>query len=480
MNIDLNTEGLIPTDQPFGNAPWSYTGTETIATPPADMVDWVLVELRETATGAAFTRQAGLLYKDGSIKSADGSGDDIYFTGEFLPNEDYFVVVYARNHMPVMSADVINIPNANDSYDFSDMTNYPSYGGATAQVLLETDVYGMVAGDINGDGDLIYSGTANDRALILQRIIIETTQPYINGVTQGYFLEDLTMNSWVKYSGSLNDQRLIILNLIELEGVYDLNAVYESLVPGWAAKAPHYNPGTGPIDIMLVDNNNSLDVVLVSKEDLGETWSDNIQFTLSWDENNVMMDQMVFNYTGDYLLEPQGEIVTDNGRKYMTFVVVDWLAMPAPFNTGEQVTVLSLLKGSYSGQASKATIAQDGYALMNNGLYYMSLLGQDKTGQVLDVVTGIDDPATASTILSLYPNPVVNGQVTLSVMPEANELITITVSDVSGRKVYQETVQLINGSPLVQTINLEGLDSGTYLIRLQGTDTNKTGKIIVR
>ena len=43
---------VIPLTQPYNGAPWNYTGTESVATIPAGVVDWVLPELREAATPA--------------------------------------------------------------------------------------------------------------------------------------------------------------------------------------------------------------------------------------------------------------------------------------------------------------------------------------------------------------------------------------------------------------------------------------------
>ena len=50
MNTFLNT--ILPLNQPFNVAPWNYTGTESVTTLPNPfIVDWILVELRETSGG---------------------------------------------------------------------------------------------------------------------------------------------------------------------------------------------------------------------------------------------------------------------------------------------------------------------------------------------------------------------------------------------------------------------------------------------
>jgi hypothetical protein len=382
--------------------------------------------------------------------------------------------------MPVMSAAAVNVPNADDRYDFSNMTLYPAYGGATAQVLLESGVHGLITGDVNKDGDLIYSGASNDRALILQRIVLETGNSYINGVTQGYYDEDLTMNSWVKYSGSGNDQRLIILNLIDLTGTYNLNATYMSLVPGYGAKALHLSPGTGPLNIALEESAYELRVVMMTRDYIAEGWTDNIQFTLSWDEKNTRMDQVVKNTASAYGLAPQGEVAIQDGRRYQVFAMVDWFALPQPFVPGEKVTLLSLDKGSFSGTDMKAAIAGDAFTRLHNGEYYVSLAGFDQTGQVLDALTGIGDPNPARAAFSLYPNPASRGFVNLSFMPAADETVVVTVTDLSSRVVAQESFGVSKGQAVVRQISLDGLSKGIYLLRLQGSDFSKTGKLEVQ
>jgi hypothetical protein len=54
MGTILNISGYIPINQPYNTAPWNYTGTESVSSiPNANVVDWILVELRETSGGAS-------------------------------------------------------------------------------------------------------------------------------------------------------------------------------------------------------------------------------------------------------------------------------------------------------------------------------------------------------------------------------------------------------------------------------------------
>ena len=90
MKTDLNL--ILPLGQPYYTAPWNYTGTESVASiPNSNVVDWVLVELRET-TGDASTassdsiiaQKAAFILNDGSVVGLDGINAIFCFTNTIL------------------------------------------------------------------------------------------------------------------------------------------------------------------------------------------------------------------------------------------------------------------------------------------------------------------------------------------------------------------------------------------------------------
>jgi hypothetical protein len=156
MTTILNTQGLIPLSQPYSVSPWNYPGTENVTTiPNADVVDWVLVELRDAeqanqASGATrFARKAAFLLKDGSIVGLDGLSS-LSFGQTF--SESMFVVIWHRNHLAIMSANALQQSNGIFSYNFTDY-NYKAYGIAS-QKNLGVGIYGMIVADANADGDV--------------------------------------------------------------------------------------------------------------------------------------------------------------------------------------------------------------------------------------------------------------------------------------------------------------------------------------
>ncbi|HRY98284.1 MAG TPA: cohesin domain-containing protein [Bacteroidales bacterium] len=229
MGTNLNTGGYLPLAQPYNVSPWNYAGAETLASIPSGMVDWVLVELRDIVDGATVVeRRAALLMSDGSILHTD-------LTNEipFDSAGSYYVVIDHRNHMPVMSANPKPIPDTT-LVDFSNPANL--YGGTASAINLAGGIYGMIAGDLNKDRVIRYSGPNNDRVLILSRIAAQTGSSVITTMVNGYFKEDVSMNGQIRYSGPQNDPSRISGNLITLTGSNIISVTYTSPVPAAIAK----------------------------------------------------------------------------------------------------------------------------------------------------------------------------------------------------------------------------------------------------
>jgi hypothetical protein len=161
MNARLYTLAGFPLNQPYNTAPWNYPGNESLLSVPDSVVDWVLVELR-SAPDTIVDRKAGLLLRNGNIADPSDLGA---LTFAYSGSGSYYFAVHHRNHLAVMSAVKVAVPNP-VRWDFSDTTGFPSYGGGSrAQVHLGSGVYGMIVGDVNRNNQLKYSGPGNDRSL---------------------------------------------------------------------------------------------------------------------------------------------------------------------------------------------------------------------------------------------------------------------------------------------------------------------------
>jgi len=147
MRTYLKTGGLIPTSQPYYTTPWNYLGSESKEA-YTGVVDWILVELRDAVDASSATgitmieQQAAFLTGDGRCI--------IDFSSSY--SNDLFVVIWHRNHLPVMSAN--SVGTATDVYSYNFTTGASQAYGTDAQTDLGGGIYGMYAGDADKDGTI--------------------------------------------------------------------------------------------------------------------------------------------------------------------------------------------------------------------------------------------------------------------------------------------------------------------------------------
>jgi hypothetical protein len=149
MNTDLLAENLIPLNQPYNSSPWNYDGTESVAAIPPNVVDWVLIELRDAsdaslATGSrVFARKAAFILDNGYIVDLDGASS-IFFNDIF--SQQMYAVVFHYNHLGILSANALTLSGGKYSYDFSSNVSQV-YGGTAGHKQLSTGYWGMFGGD---------------------------------------------------------------------------------------------------------------------------------------------------------------------------------------------------------------------------------------------------------------------------------------------------------------------------------------------
>lgn len=157
METALNDSNWLPLNQPFGGAPWNYSGAESATEIPGDIVDWVLVELRSDTTAASkVAARAGWVNSEGLVMDLDGV-TPLTFP---VASGNYYAVVRHRNHLGVMSASALPLGTSSELYDFT-VSQSQAYGSNSLKQL-ETGVYGMIAGDGNADSNV----DANDRDFV--------------------------------------------------------------------------------------------------------------------------------------------------------------------------------------------------------------------------------------------------------------------------------------------------------------------------
>ncbi len=163
--------------------PGIIAGTESVVSiPNSNVVDWVLVELRDAPSaplatiGTRIARQAGFLLKNGQIVGLNGTSP-LQFT--VIVNNQLFAIVWYRNHLGVMSATGLVNVGGTYTYDFTTGSGQ-AYGGAAAHKQIGTGIWGMMSGDGDGSGTV----NINDKTLVWS----------INAGKTGYFTSDFNLD----------------------------------------------------------------------------------------------------------------------------------------------------------------------------------------------------------------------------------------------------------------------------------------------
>jgi hypothetical protein len=202
MNDGLRTAGMIPASEPYTamgytmeNPGATVTSTVLNTTGNSAPVDWVIVELK-SATGGypVAARRACLVRRDGTVITPDGNTVITFATTTTVGKH---LVIHHRNHLGVMSASPLTTNG--QVIDFTQSTT-GVYGTDAMQVGGARRA--LYAGNVNSDNQVKYTGTGNDRDLILSTIGSTTPTNTLNG----YRREDVNMDGVTKYTGTGNDR----------------------------------------------------------------------------------------------------------------------------------------------------------------------------------------------------------------------------------------------------------------------------------
>lgn len=213
MKTDLMNSGYFPLVQPFnpllpyyGNIgpEWLYNGDESIVSVPVEVVDWVLVELRD-ATSANLATEASiiaqkpcLLLSDGSIVDIDGMSNPQFFTSF---NLGAFVVIWHRNHLGIMNSEPASGFGGSYSWDFTTSESKVA-GGEAGYIELGNGLWGMASGDLNADKSI----DINDK----------NTAWISDAATQGYSGADANLDVQVN---NPDKNEFIIKNIGKTSGI---------------------------------------------------------------------------------------------------------------------------------------------------------------------------------------------------------------------------------------------------------------------
>jgi hypothetical protein len=141
---------LLPATSPYDG------DRRRVASMPTGICDWVFVELTDT-NGTILAQRSMFVRDDGWVVDAEGQAG----LGIDVPAWRYRVDIKHRNHLAVASAAPIALTNETVVCDFTtDCTRYA--GGTNACTTLSPGTWGMIPGDVDGDGKV----TPTDREMV--------------------------------------------------------------------------------------------------------------------------------------------------------------------------------------------------------------------------------------------------------------------------------------------------------------------------
>ncbi|MBL7951520.1 MAG: right-handed parallel beta-helix repeat-containing protein [Flavobacteriales bacterium] len=204
MRDNLRSAGLIPAAEPYTalgyvleNAGATLTSSLLTGTGAQAIVDWVLIELRNADGTTVAGRRAALLRANGEVVSTSGELQ-IPFAVNPVGKK---MVVRHRNHLAAMASTAITANGQVVDFGAATTTLY-----GTLPMKLGGAYRALWPGDVNTDGTVIYTGSANDRDQVLSTIGGQVATNTMSGYTRS----DVNLDGTAKYTGTDNDRDLIL------------------------------------------------------------------------------------------------------------------------------------------------------------------------------------------------------------------------------------------------------------------------------
>ncbi len=121
--------------------------------------------------------------------------------------------------------------------------------------------------------------------------------------------------------------------------------------------------------------------------------------------------------------------------------------------------------------------------VFNEGMVYVATYGRGlyscgdflATGSELDIE---ESTMTQSLGMEIYPNPIMS-EATVSFNVTDNTQVTMQVYDLSGRLVMNKVLGTYSEGSHTANFNVDGLTSGTYIVKVQAGNVSNTTKVLV-
>jgi len=208
MNTALKP--VLPDTDPYGQGTTPSVNPSAAA---AQVVDWILVELRDTLNPANIVAtRAGFVLANGDVVDTSYT-QPLGFTG--IDNGYYKVAIRHRNHLGMMTLEGVDFSNGFATVDFT--SNATATWGTHAQTTVTGGLMAMWAGDVNGDHVITHSAKPSDATVVANAVLTHagnaSASPAYTGFSNVYHVADLNLDGNIRYTATPSDQAIITNNV---------------------------------------------------------------------------------------------------------------------------------------------------------------------------------------------------------------------------------------------------------------------------
>jgi len=201
-------------------------------------------------------------------------------------------------------------------------------------------------------------------------------------------------------------------------------------------------------------------------------------FTIRWDRSSGASLGAVHQEgaSAQYLPVVRSGAVRESGsQNYQVFAgfgITPLGALETSWNAGQEY-VIATIPVSGKGEFELLNDAWTGESV-NNGDYYVSLGGADRTGIIYKGLASASEDGS----VSIQPNPN-NGHFIFSFSVATRMDVTVEVINALGQSVFNETLREFEGT-YRKEMDLTGMSNGVYYLKIKRGEETSSHKIVYR
>lgn len=207
-----------------------------------------------------------------------------------------------------------------------------------------------------------------------------------------------------------------------------------------------------------------------------------IVFTIRWSAGGAagLGSVQQFSPVNSYCtVTKSGPEQTSNGFRYQVFAgfgFVPLTEVPTAWAAGEEIVLcrVNVINGS-----AAFSIVDDSWTgdINNNGDFFVSLNGIDRTGEIYTISTVTNEPEMAVSGPQVVPNPA-NDQVFVTLPEGTSGPVSLQLLDAAGRIVWSKGLNA-DGPSHRASFDVSALSAGTYVLMVDSGSGRSSHRVVI-